>query len=151
MCLVARVEWVEKPQRIQRPALANSLAYVLIDFAERLIRRVDPRSTEAAWNIRLLPRGESLFSGSRSQELLRKSYPAPISASHVEYFQFADRTYTYEEIANERPVVMASDVRMLAHASMAAASLFTAGDADGDTLFYDLLDVTQLRPVATSS
>jgi endoglucanase len=45
-------------------------------------------------------------------------------------------------LTNHLPLVSASDIGLSAHASVPAASLFSASDADGNTLFYDLLDTT---------
>ena len=95
----------------------------------------------------------AVFSGTRLQyqitqnpngsfRILDRRAGAPDGAddvNNVELFQFADVTLGSGQLMHA-PVVMASDVTATRGQIIAASALFTATDADGDTLLYGLRD-----------
>ena len=95
----------------------------------------------------------AVFSGTRLQyqitqnpngsfRILDRRAGAPDGAddvNNVELFQFADVTLGSGQLMHA-PVVTASDVTATRGQIIAASALFTATDADGDTLLYGLRD-----------
>ena len=98
----------------------------------------------------------AVYSGSKSQyqitlngdgsirlvDLRSGSPDGTDTVSNVEFFQFADGTYSAAGLFNAAPVATASDYAASKGQVINASSLFSASDADGDTLMYFFYDNT---------
>ena len=98
----------------------------------------------------------AVYSGSKSQyqitlngdgsirlvDLRSGSPDGTDTVSNVEFFQFADGTFSAASLFNAAPVATAPDYAASKGEVINASSLFSASDADGDTLTYFFLDNT---------
>ena len=62
--------------------------------------------------------------------------------SNVEFLQFSDQTINVGGVVNHPPVATASDRSLSKEQAVAASSLFTASDVDGNSLLYFFYDNT---------